>query len=464
MKKIFKKFNNNTILKYSDISNGFSKSQYIKKYNKSNNTILLDSQNFYNIWATELLTDIKTLIIDEEMLKKYVVSINNCAAHNIYIDNHNNLGNITIPFDFIVTNKINIKFVWNIISRMNINKINIEVNDRIIEIECDSIRNIKIYEENNKLLISVEDYNSLILYEINNMGKVRKNFKVRNITKEDIKDDILDLREFNKYDKLYFNTLKFNKLIINKRIIMNLDKYDSIFSSLVFDKLEIIDDNNMKLFPSNLFFLINGGKIRKYKSDYYGWFLYKSKGNKGVIIYVNNNDDVILLDKKYLSNKYNAEEIKFVLETNNNYGEFLIIFKNNNNNYKIIKNDKIYELTDEFKKFLLLNSDIYLTENLINYLKCDDWFNVITTGYIRNRSFLTVYNEYLNYKNRLKKLNNIGLSNNAIKYLYDRKINAIINTKVSDDLVDLKDIKRFEIEYYNKIGEEYVRVKKLKRK
>ena len=120
-------------------------------------------------------------------------------------------------------------------------------------------------------------------------------------------------------------------------------------------------------------------------------------------------------------------------------------------------------MTSTFKNFLLLNKDIYVPDAILEDLENNNWFNIIGKKKFTYTGFFSIYNVYLNYKERLEILKKLGLSYNALIYLYDRKINSIINTETEEGLIDLNDLKDYEINSYILIGEEYIKTKRLKK-
>lgn len=460
---IFKKPGSD-ILKYSDVDTGMTNKQF-KKYQKSNNTLILNKSIYYGLNGGVGFNDLKTLIIDGELIKDKKIEINECSAKDIYINNYKNLGNITIPYVFCLQNDIALNLIWNKKERTTIDKINITFNDSVVTIESKLIEEIAIGVEDFKLLILIENYNSLILYEIDPLGKIKYEYKAREIKQEDIKDGVIDLREFQKYKEVYFDRLlKLNKLIITKDIIKNIDKYKNIFKRLSFNILEIIDDNDMKLFPETITLNTSKFEVKKYFNKEFGNFL--TIGNDEVIdvIYLDKKDNLIYLNNEYLRNKYNMKDAKISIDYHDNNSKYLIIIKDNKDNHKVLINEKVYDITENFKNFLILNSDIYLTIEDLNNVYNDNWLLVLGKGNFKCNNFLNIYNDYLKYVERLEKLKELGLNDSALKYLIDRKIHSIINTETDEGLIEIENINKFEIDLFNKMGEEYIKVKSLKRK
>jgi len=221
------------LLKYSKVKYGKTKKQE-KEYKKSNNTIILDERNFYKSNNVNFL-DLKTLIIDEDIIKIHSpIYINECKANDIYIDNHENLGGITIPYYFFINNDVKLDFTWNKTDRTLINKINVIIKDQIITLQSDNIEKININTDKKILKISIENYNSIVRYQIDAAGIIEKEYHAREINEEDIKDNILDLRErdIEKYKTIYFNKLFFDKLIVDKNFLIDSKKYYHIFDDL----------------------------------------------------------------------------------------------------------------------------------------------------------------------------------------------------------------------------------------
>jgi len=453
------------ILRYSSVDKGMTRKED-KQYKKSDNTLILDKDTYFRRSGEVNYTDLKTLIIAPETSKNEVFIIDKCSATSIYIKNNKNLGDITIPFDYCLKNKMFLRFIWNKIERTKINKVNIVFEDFVKTIESDLIEIIEIDADNNIMYMNIKNHNSLIHYEINELGEVKKEYETREIYKEDINNNILDLREFQKYKKVSFNieeSINFDKLIINKNILKNINKFENIFNKLNFNKLQIIDDDDMKLLPKTITIETKNYKVESCCNKNFGNILKLDNEKEKVtdIVYIDKKDNVIFLNDDYLKLKYDMKEAKIDVENYLGETRYLIIMIDNNDNFKVLINEKIYEIDEEFKNFILLNSENYFSYNPIYNLRKNNWFEIIGKGNFNYSGFLEIYNEYLNYKKRLKKLKELGLSVDAIKYLIDRKIHSIINTETEEGLIDINDINKFEIDLFNKIGEEYKKVKKL---
>lgn len=458
---VFKKLD--PILRYSSVDVGMTRKED-KQYKKSDNTLILDKDTYFRRSGEVNYTDLKTLIIDPEISKNEVFIIDKCSATSIYIKNNKNLGDITIPFDYCLKNKMFLRFIWNKIERTKINKVNIVFEDFVKTIESELIEKIEINADNNIMSVNIKNHDSLIDYEINELGEVKKEYETRKIYKEDINNNILDLREFQKYKKVCFNieeSFNFDKLIINKNIIKNINKFENIFNKLNFNKLQIIDDDDMKLLPKTITIETKDYKVEDCYNKNFGAFLKIDNDLITDIVYINKNDEVVFLNDDYLKLKYGMKEAK--IEVENYLGEtrYLIIMIDNNDNFKVLINEKIYEIDEEFKNFILLNSENYFSYNPIYNLRKNNWFTIIGNGNFNYSGFLEIFDEYINYKIRLKKLKELGLSVDAIKYLIDRKIHSIINTETEEGLIDINDINKYEIDLFNKMGEEYIKRKKL---
>ena len=471
MKKQYKYVNRlkklDDILKYSSVDQGMTKKE-LKQYEKSNKTLILDKKTYSGYRNGRNYRDLKTLIIEEDIIKNNIIEINECTAENIYIKNHSNTGGISIPYEFFINNKCTLKLIWDKEERTKIEVINIFMNDSVIPIESKLIEEITITTKDDTLLIKLENYNSIIMYKVNplcnnSLGKVEKEYMARELLEEDIKNGILDLRKYNEFETLYFKKLKFNKLVMNKDNIKNIYKYINIFANLDFKTLNITDDYEMKLFPSVISIELDEKEnLTKCYSKYYGNYIRIETGEKAKIVYIDASDNIIFINKKYLEKKYNIKNAKVIYEkAYSEATDFMLLIEDNNNKFKVIMNDKEYMITNAFKNFLLLNKDIYIPDRLLENIENDDWFNVIGYSCFNCKSFMTKYKDYLEYKERLNKLKKIGLSYNALKYLHDKNMNSIINTQTEEGLIDIKDISDYEVEAFNKIGEEYV--KRLKR-
>lgn len=451
---IFKK--SDDIIKYSKVYHGITNKQH-KKYLKSDNTILLDIPS-YSCGIAVNFNDLKTLIIDEKAMINVITIIQDCTATNIYVNNNENLGNITLPYEFCLKNHIDLRIIWNKKNMTKIDKINIIGNNFVKTIESKLNEDILIKSRKNRLIISIENYNSLITYEINEKGEIKEKHEARVIYQEDVKDDILDLREFEKFEKILFTlheTIKFDKVIINKSIIKNIDKFRTKYSNLKFNTLEIIDDNDMKLFQNIIRCKVNEStEIKRFDGRDTGICLLIKNNEDSKFIFLDDKDNVQVLDRENLIKSLDLKDAKIIFDENCHNLNIVYITKDKDNEVILCYKDGEYYLDEGFKKFLLLNKDTYLKEDEFELIKNDNWFDVIDNKKIKYTKIIDMYKEYLNYKKRLDKLTKLGLCEDAINYLIDKKINAIINTEIEET-------NKYEIDLFNKIGEEYKKVKKL---
>ena len=86
---------------------------------------------------------------------------------------------------------------------------------------------------------------------------------------------------------------------------------------------------------------------------------------------------------------------------------------------------------------------------------------IFESGRFSNRTFHIMYNDYLNYKKYIESLKKLGFNNSAIKYLFDRKFDNIINP-YNENIIDINKITKEEIEGFNYIGNEYIKKKRIK--
>lgn len=452
------------IVRYSKVRHGMSKKEK-KIYNKNDNrTIFLDKTTYYYHKNDINFVDLKTLIIDSNF-KNCSFFIEDIYADDIYVDTFNNLGGITIPYNYILKNNNSLRIL---LAREKINKdkeINILVNkDKIVTLDLKNVE--KIYfskSDDESIFIEIKDDKSNIEYYIDRLGNQNKVYISYEIHQNDIKNNILDLNDYMIYDEVTFARLNIDTLIINKNILKNIDKFEGLFKSVKFNKLIILDNNDMKLFQDKYEInLRDKDTVNYYNDSKYGNFIFIEGENK-IIFYIDSNDKHNLIDENKLINEEILEN-NVLLRANMFYTNyvFIMITKFKNGNSKITSFDKEYIIDKLFNKFILLNIDNYFCnkDNVKISILENDWYSVFNKWHITIYEFDKAYEGFLEFKNRLYKLNSMGFTSDAINYLLDRKIYEFIGSIDND--FNLNDLNQEEINLYNKLGENHKKVKSLR--
>ena len=447
----------NKILKYSQVRKDLTKKQ-LGILRKSNETVLLDRNSYSKYFLGVNILELNTLIIKDQDIDYNKWDIRNCTAKDIYFSSFSNLGGLTIPFDYIINNNVKMYFCWSndIIAKGRLEIVNILLKDKTETIELNNLKEIELFSENGLIEILVETEKSRIKYTIDSLGikQIKKmDYTVKN---DDIKNDELDLRNYIEFENVHFDYLKVNTLIINKEIIINKQNYYNLMESVKFNKLKIIDDSEMKLLH-NVFELNTDNRSNIYllKNPKNNKSFFVKKGDNFEIIFIDNKDEIKYIDKTLIDSDKKVIDSKLILD-DSYFSDFAIPFivvKYKNNKYKLIHNDVVYEITTLFKKFILLNQNKYIDIQDNKCLLEEDYFKIINSW---GRNFFDIYNDYLTFKDRISKLLKLGFSYKALIYLYDRKINGLINT-LNKDIIDYDKIEDYEIQYYNEIGKKHVK-------
>lgn len=419
-------------------------------------------------------------IVEKELIKKLgteVIKITNTKASNIYFENYPNLGGLTVPYNHVIDTVLVLK-----LSKLkSINEINILLKNNIVKnIKLDNaIDIVSIYknEENNNLCIYVREAKKTITYNVDNNGNTNYKLERYRIDESDIiegKDDkIVDLRSFKEYENIYFDEMNIDTIIIDKYLIENIDMLYSVNGNnyyhnpnINFKNLIINDASDMKLIPSNK-------KIENIKKIYFcsnndtsNYIYLETEDNNEILIYIDSNNEIKIIEKNELLKNKKISNIIYEFEDwgmrLNSQNINLILIKYKNGTYRVIEFDKSYEIDTIFFKLLSINSDEYFkSENLRYLLNIFDLEMIFESGRFSNRTFHIMYNDYLNYKKYIESLKKLGFNNSAIKYLFDRKFDNIINP-YNENIIDINKITKEEIEGFNYIGNEYIKKKRIK--
>jgi len=444
------------IIKYSKLN---KKVMYTNL--KKIDTILLDVSDFYNNKKKKLN---ESNIIIANGIKSRNIKILGTKASNICFQDYANLGDITIPFNF--SSRLFISFD----DPSKVKRINI-VNDKNTFIELDNdISNITIVKtQNNNIVCNVSYKNRTIDYEIDVNGNIIETKRKYIITQNDIKENSLDMCPLSDYEYIYYNSLSFDTLIINKSFLENIEKLNRFndperfipyHNRIDYRNLIIRDDDEMRLTPNDIIFEnIDSNKIIFKKRKNINYISIENNQKNHYIVYIDKNNNIKVINKNDLLNEDGVEDVFFDFINNTSWVSptELIVIKYKNY-YKVLDFEKEYHIDLLFFKLLYNYSDKYfLSERQINYLCEYDLVKFIC--YVNNKKiFLDIYNKYIEHKSYLEKLKKIGFTDASIKYLLDKKIDYIITPNMDN----LNNISETEINCFNEIGNDYVKKKVLK--
>lgn len=415
---------------------------------------------------------------DIVILKKYIKEYSNIRicdnnAENIYYEKEDNLGGITIPYEMLLKNHTSIT-IENEKVESNIKKLNILINDKILTFDIkDKMEKLEISladvsgPKDKVMIISLNTNKEEIKYLIDKNGEYIERKKIYKISGDDIKDGVLDIRELISYNKIIADNLNINTLIINKEYLENIDKLDFLKwnsknnDNIKIEKLRIIDHDDMRLMPFDKTFLCyeNRNLVSKAKYNYVCLKIEEEE----VLIYLDDKNNIKIIKKSELLKNKDIDDVIFrFIDTVSSYNHgrklSLILVKYKNGMYKVIDFDEIYDITEMFTNFVCLKDGYLNYDEKLSLKQENDWIKIFNSGEFENYTFYRMINDYEKYKKYLKKLNDIGLSEDAINYLFNRNINSIL---LNDTDFNIEDLSEKEIDTFNELGEHYT--KKLKK-
>jgi len=445
------------IVSYSKLNKKLNSKLNILKQPKIVNNMLLDADKFDNKFYIHGIY-INNIIIAKSLLNKDV-NIYGTDAKNIYFENCENLGDITIPFG--IKGNLYISFKEN----NKIKKINI-LNKKNISIDLeDNVENINIRKD-EEIKIIVQYKNKRIIYVVdrNNIYEIKDQYK---LTDKDLCDDSLNLCNLCEYNSFDFEYMTINTLIINKHYLENIKKivnfnksalrFRPYHSVIKFEKLRIIDDNEMLLKPIDITF-DNGSYMKTTFCDAdYKYIKIEEKDNC-VLIFLDKNNNIKILEENEMKKQAGVEKVYFDFHGGlfENYSNLVVVkYKDY---YKIIDFEKEYIVNSLFFELISKITNKYnASPALIEALENYDLIRMFDNCDISKNRFLEMYEDYTFYKNYLVKLKELGFTNASIKYLLDKKIESIIFPNEDN----LKEISETEVKCFNEIGEDYVKKKRL---
>lgn len=429
--------------------------------NKSIDTIIMntDTLHCFNENTQKNITpNVKNIIISKKLVEDtYNIEIYDSSATTLYFEGFTNFGDITIPIDYFneeeltlyIINEENIECKFKKINIINDNKrlytINLEDNLKEIIIRKDQDEyDLYIYLRTNK---------NIIEYFIDkNNGCFKLPYRYF-ISESDLdKNKNLDLRNMLDYESIFCEKIDINTLIVDKRIF---NKNQILKNNPNIKHIRFVDDNEMKLIPFDKSFLVSVVLLYETNCKY----LYIKTNDDEVVIYLDKNNQLKFISKKELLNNNDIENIYFRFRKQNrvNGGILeplnLIIKEYKDGRLEIFDLNNEINIDDEFKKNIFLNIEQLRKFNVddLNYIKNNKWLELFNSINFSNNLFNKICVIHLENKKIKEKAKSMGLSSDAINYLYSR---GILNTIIKNKLI------QFEVEGFNDFGENYKKILK----
>jgi len=453
------------LVRYSKIEKKLSLRFLKKKYRDSDNTILYDvGSSKHELINYCLLDDIKNLVIDST--KTAGVNIPNMQAENIFFSGYDNLGGITIPYNAMKINGRGYYFYWTESYPSKIKQINIITKDGIKTINVDNLKDFQINKRKYiaSTTIIYEDNKKIMEYIIDKEEKIKEHKLTYFLNKDDVKNNSINMSDYIDYEEILVdinNDIRVKDIIVDKTCMQNLYKFYDAISYIHYDRLVIIDNDEMKLHPDKTIFYNNSIKHIDIFQDTNNVFYMVYKKEK--IIYMENNKIKVIDIKKMYDE--NVVDINIYIEDHNGKHDPIIIIKYKNNKTKIITLNEEIEIDKLFNEFNLIYIDKYYSnkKEVKYYLENNDWYDILKDkkNIYYNKFFKNIYNDYLMFLDSIKDLHNKGFNYKAIRYLYENHFDNIINQE--NDNSYLLEMSNEEIDKFNELGSIYVKRKSLKK-
>lgn len=415
------------------------------------------------------LSNVENIIISDKFKHKECIDIYETTAKNIYFENSEHKSGLNIYFEKFLKKDLMLCIDNERLNMNNLEQINIFFADRNFSLNIDkSYNNIQVYKDTKKnlLIIDFESKKESLTYEVDLFGKVNV-IKCNYIVDDnDTVNNCLDLRPLINYEKIHVPKKYVETLIIDDECIRNIFKlrnmsYYGIITNIIFcyDKLKVIENNPMKLFPFNKTYNIKHCQFLNLDKA----CIYLKTEDDEIIIYIGNElkKGVTSISKKEIESYNDVEDIKFVFKEKNTLTdlESLILVKYKNGEGRVINFDKSFKISDGLIKYMKFNKFKYLkTPIMQDLIEQEDWFNLFQNKLFDNILFFNIMKDYEKFNEYLKCLTNLGLTKSAIEYLLEKDILNVRQAKI--DLESLK-LSKLEIECFNKIGEEFETNKKV---
>jgi len=424
-----------------------------KKYkNKTFDTIICNDFYFDGIRAMKYGLTSYNFILNKIPLGYFrhnTISLINIKSNNIYIGDKVENEGINVTKKYIDKYKISrIILDWDSDKELhaNLDKINIIYDDKTFNINLNKEELKKIFIETingqkEDLDITIRNKNSYIKYYIRN-GIMIEEITSIYFTKYDLNNGKLDLTKYNKFDVMSFGDLEVDTLIINKEDICKLEE-TNIFEDFFIRNIKVIDKNEMKLNPINIIPFND-------ELDCVGKYIIGEIN--GILIYVDSRGKLNVFDKEKILEDEKIDDVIFLRKKD----DYIVIYKyKEKDKYKVIIDGIEYSITKLFIFYIKENlyRFVFKHKDVLNNTSID-YFGILK--YIFFYDFETLYNEYIEFKYKLKELFNKGFKYEYFKYLDEKGLSNLI-IKMCE--IDINKYSNEEINELNCLGRKYIKKK-----
>ena len=395
-----------------------NKSMYnnYKNYIKHKNTAF--NNNLYNFNRNTLIPDLKKINKDiqknsmtNSFLKKYIINTNKGKEFNSKIENSfNSKIRKVSSIDYLYNNKIKkTEKRSNHINYINENKSDFNISERRLDnkiVDLDSANNMNLSNRNINInkFINKSNYDNII----NKKDSALKKKLNKNSAKISNKN-LFDFK-FNELANKSSSLLSENYLIKSIQYISNNNNCNNINNQNISINININNNDNKTSYINN---------VKKEK-------LLKDEEN----IHQKNTGKINIMKKDELKSKYigDLDYINNFLLNNSSKEK-----KNELNNInKKEKSNKIIKGNNSEEKLHINHKKIFKDKKII---KKEDKLNDININ--EKRDFSPIYEEELNVKEYINKLNQFNINKNSLsnillKIKNDNKSNISFNQKVND--------------------------------
>ena len=395
-----------------------NKSMYnnYKNYIKNKNTAF--NNNLYNFNRNTLIPDLKKINKDiqknsmtNSFLKKYIINTNKGKEFNSKIENSfNSKIRKVSSIDYLYNNKIKkTEKRSHHINYINENKSDFNISERRLDnkiVDLDSANNMNLSNRNINInkFINKSNYDNII----NKKDSALKKKLNKNSAKISNKN-LFDFK-FNELANKSSSLLSENYLIKSIQYISNNNNCNNINNQNISINININNNDNKTSYINN---------IKKEK-------LLKDEEN----IHQKNTGKINIMKKDELKSKYigDLDYINNFLLNNSSKEK-----KNELNNInKKEKSNKIIKGNNSEEKLHINHKKIFKDKKII---KKEDKLNDININ--EKRDFSPIYEEELNVKEYINKLNQFNINKNSLsnillKIKNDNKSNISFNQKVND--------------------------------
>ena len=448
----------------------------------------------YSLMCNNSLVNFKLYKILNNYLENnnYLINIDSLFIYlKDYKLNYKSINQIPTTINYIITRKINslikdtiniykeFDLIDNAIDSLNINKeysINkyYSINENTSYIYLYYLKKRIIFYKNDKLL---KTFNIIIDLYDNNINNINNSFNDYLNKYNTLANNLYYSLNFNNYDKLYYlvsleEVLRDNSLFINlSNSTRNLYRYKlSILNKIPFMNINKIDINklfkksstllslNNKHYDFNILIVINNkvntfrdidnifNKINdNYNSNIYYFIKTTKKINN---YYINKSSDFRNYITKYNISIIKSNNIKYVIELNENFIDKDYIYNLLNilehpNNLAYINNNKIRGIYNI--KFKYNNKYSYI----FNYALCYSYFKKVNPNNIKHKYYKIKKNNYLIKDNNNDYFKNSIITNNKLSFLSYR-----YNTLINDNEILFNDLK-YSFKYNNLVKDNF---------